>query len=574
MKIYWSILKKYWKYLIGSPLLILLFVLCETVQPYLMAKIIDQGVMPKDLQVITSVGLSMIGISLVGLVANLLNVYLSSCVSIRFSTDLRAKLFSKIQEFSFEDIDRFKTASLVTRLTNDISKIQHLVMLSMRIFLRAPLMLIMASFFVFRINPELSVIIAVAIPVLGVAMYFLLKKAFPFFMRIQQKIDRLNNVVRENLINMRMVKSFAREDYEQAKFDRSNEELKDTVIKASNLLVYVYPMVLLVMNVSVVAVLWLGNGQIHAGRMKVGELISFVNYFVQILTSLMMFSVTIMAYARAAASSRRIKEVMDTVPSLNDHPAASKFDDWAEKGQVCLSRVCFKHPHAKNDVLKNIDLMINGGEKIAVVGATGSGKSSLLHLILRLYEVSSGEILVDGVNVKEYPREELHRKIGMVLQVNELFTGTIADNLRWGNLNATQEEMEEAARIAEAHGFIMGFTQGYDTLLGRGGINLSGGQKQRICLARALLRSPKILILDDSTSAVDTETEKAILDNLKKALPNTTLIIVTQRVHLMQSADRVVVLDDGELKAEGTSDELLRSSVLYREIYQSQSLVF
>lgn len=573
MNRYWKILIKHKKNLIISPFLVLFFVACETMQPYLMAKIIDHGVLSKDLSVITSVGLSMIAISIVGLIANISNVYISSRVSIRFSTDLRASLFKKIQQFSFSDIDKFKTASLVTRLTNDISKIQHLVLLSMRIFLRAPMMLIMASFFVFRLNPQLGIIIAIAIPLLGLAMFFLLRKAFPFYIRIQQKIDKLNNVVRENLINIRIIKSFVREEFEQKKFDKSNEELQDTVIQASNILVHIYPIMQFVMNASIIAVLWFGNGQIHSGKMKVGELISFVNYFVQILISLMMLSVTIMAYARAAASSQRIKEVLDTTPSLVDNIESIREEAKIERGEIVFSNVFFKHPSAANNVLKNINFTIKANEKVAIVGATGAAKSTLLQLILRLYDVSSGEVKIDGLNVKQYKREELHHKIGMVLQVNELFTGTIADNLRWGKLDATQSEIERVAKIAEAHQFITDFADGYDTLLGRGGVNLSGGQKQRICLARALLRSPQILILDDSTSAVDTETEKAILKNLEQLLPNMTLLIVTQRVHIMQSVDRVMVLDDGEVKAIGTSQLLMKDSALYQDIYNSQLLV-
>lgn len=574
MKGYWKILKSHKKYLRISPFLVFVFVVCETIQPYLMARIIDYGVMLKDLSVVTSLGISMIAISFVGLLANISNVYISSQVSIRFGTDLRAELFKKIQQFSFSDIDQFKTSSLVTRLTNDISKIQHLALLSMRIFLRAPMMLIMASFFVFRINPKLAIIITVAIPLLGITMYLLLKKAFPLYILIQQKIDNLNNVVRENLVNIRIIKSFVREDFEQKKFNRSSEELQDTVIKASNILINIYPVMQFVMNASIIAVLWFGGEQIVTGKIKVGELISFVNYFIQILMSLMMLSVTIMAFARATASSRRIKEVLNFTPSLAEHLTSDIKENRIESGEITFSNVYFKHSKAINDVLKNINFTIHSGEKIAIVGATGAAKSTLLHLILRLYDVTSGEIRIDGVNVKEYQREELHHKIGMVLQINELFTGTIADNLKWGKLDATQDEIEQVAKIAEAHSFISSFTDGYNTLLGRGGINLSGGQKQRICIARALLRYPQILILDDSTNAVDTETEKAIRKNLELLSPRMTLIIVTQRVHTMQSVDRVIVLDDGEVKAIGTPSSLMTSCTLYQEIYNSQLLVF
>lgn len=574
MKRYWYILKKYKKSLFISPFLIFIFVVCETIQPYLMSKIIDNGLMLKDLSVIIHVGVAMILVSIVGLVANISNVFISARTSTRFGTDLRNVLFSKIQQFSFTEIDNFSTASLITRLTNDISKIQQMVLMSMRILLRAPMMLGMASLFVLKLNSQLALIMLVAIPVLGIGMYFLLSKAFPLFIRIQQKVDNLNGVVRENLLNIRVVKSFVREDFEQKKFEKSSDELKDVVIKASNTIVTVYPLLQFVMNASVLAILWFGGQKVSDGEMYVGQLISFVNYFIQILMSLMIVSMMVMAFARAAASSKRVLEVLVTEPSLVDTTDADADMHKIEKGEVVFKDVYFRYYKGENDVLKNINFRSNAGETIAVVGATGAAKSSLLQLIPRLYDVSAGEILIDGINVKDYKNEELHHKIGMVLQVNELFSGTIADNLRWGKPEASQEELEVAARAAEAHGFIESFPDGYNTVLERGGGNLSGGQKQRLCLARALLRRPKILILDDSTSAVDTETEKAIRENLRQLLGGTTVFIVTQRVYTMQAADRVIVLEDGEIDAMGTPSELMEKSKLYQEIYYSQQVAF
>lgn len=574
MKRYWYILKKYKKSLFISPFLIFIFVVCETIQPYLMSKIIDNGLILKDLSVIIHVGVAMILVSIVGLVANISNVFISSRTSTRFGTDLRNVLFSKIQQFSFTEIDNFSTASLITRLTNDISKIQQLVLMSMRILLRAPMMLGMASLFVLKLNSQLALIMVVAIPVLGIGMYFLLSKAFPLFIRIQQKVDNLNGVVRENLLNIRVVKSFVREDFEQKKFEKSSDELKDIVIKASNTIVTVYPLLQFVMNASVLAILWFGGQKVSDGEMYVGQLISFVNYFIQILMSLMIVSMMVMAFARAAASSKRVLEVLVTEPSLVDTTDADADRHKIEKGEVVFKDVYFRYYKGENDVLKNINFRSNAGETIAVVGATGAAKSSLLQLIPRLYDVSAGEILIDGINVKDYKNEELHHKIGMVLQVNELFSGTIADNLRWGKPEASQEELEVAARAAEAHGFIESFPDGYNTILERGGGNLSGGQKQRLCLARALLRRPKILILDDSTSAVDTETEKAIRENLRQLLGGTTVFIVTQRVYTMQAADRVIVLEDGEIDAMGKPSELMEKSKSYQEIYYSQQVAF
>lgn len=572
MKKYWQILKKYKISLLACPLLVLVSVMCETVQPMYMADIIDNGVMQRDLSVITAVGGKMILISIVGLIFSIANVYVSSHASIGFGTDLRTGLFGKIQQLSFFDIDRFSTASLITRLTSDISRIQQVIMMSMRLMLRSPLMLVMAVFFVVRINLELAGVLLAAIPILGFSVFFILRKGFPFFLKVQQKVDQLNEVVRENLINIRVVKSFVREDFEAHKFKDKSESLRDTVIHASNIIVSIFPVMQLVMNLSIIAILWMGGHKVMTGELKVGELISFVNYLGQVLMSLMMLSMIIMSYARASASSKRILEVLDTQPSLTDTPEGMRSTREIEKGEIAFEKVSFRYGGGETDVLRNISFHI-AGETVAIAGATGSAKSSLVQLIPRLYDVSAGEIRIDGIPVQDYNLRELHARIGMVLQKNELFTGTIAENLRWGKPDATQEELEVAARVAEAHEFICSLPAGYDTLLGRGGINLSGGQKQRICIARALLRKPKILILDDSTSAVDSETELRIRNNLNAWLRDTTVLIITQRIYTMQSANRVILLDDGEIESIGTPEELLERSEMYREIYYSQQIV-
>lgn len=574
MKRYWQILKKYKLNLVLSPILVLAFVVCETIQPYLMSKIIDNGVMVKDLSVVTQVGLIMILISIIGLVVNIINVYVSSRASIGFGTDLRDKLFRKIQDLSFSEIDNFSSASLITRLTNDISKIQHLVLMSLRMLLRSPMMIIMAVFFVIKINSDMALILLAAIPILSICIYLILAKAFPLFIKVQQKVDVLNAVVRENLINIRVVKSFVREDFETKKFTSSSDDLRDMVIKASNIIVSIFPVMQFIMNLSVVAILWIGGVKVSEGSLKVGELVSFVNYLVQILMSLMMMSMVIMSYARATASSRRIVEVLDTPSSLTNTPTGLLDKYRIEKGSITFKDVSFRYAGGENDVLRNISFHVSGGETIAVVGATGAAKSSMLQLIPRLYDVSSGEIRIDNINVKDYNLAELHTKIGMVLQKNELFTGTILENLKWGNPEATMDEIEQATNIAQAHDFIMSFTNGYDTLLGRGGVNVSGGQKQRICIARALLRKPKILILDDSTSAVDMETEQKIRSGLKDFLKETTVFIITQRINTMQSADRVIVLEDGEVDVIGKPSELIEKSKVYQEIYNSQQTAF
>lgn len=574
MKKYWQILKKYKLSLAISPFLVLIFVLCETVQPLLMAKIIDNGVMPRDLTVITHIGGYMILISVAGLIASILNIYVSSRTSIGFGTDLRTQLFNEIQQLSFSDIDRFNSASLITRLTNDISKIQQVILISMRILLRSPLMLFMSIFFVIKINADLALVLIGMIPVLSIGIYLILRKGFPLFIKVQQKVDHLNGIVRENLINIRVVKSFVREDFEAKKFASSSEDLRDMVIRASNIVVSVFPLMQLVMNISVILILWIGGQKIVSENLKVGELISFVNYLSQILMSLMLLSMTIMAFARASASSKRILEVMDTEPSLTNTPEGLQNKHKIEKGEVVFQDVSFRHYGGENDVLRNISFHVRQGETVAIVGATGSAKSSMIQLIPRLYDATSGRILIDGVNVKDYNLDELHSKIGMVLQKNELFSGTIIENLRWGKPDATDEEIEQAAKASEAHDFIMSFSDGYNTRLGRGGINLSGGQKQRICIARALLRKPKILILDDSTSAVDSDTEQKIRTNLNTILQDTTVLIITQRINTMQSADRVIVLEDGEIDAVGKPSELMEKSKVYQEIYNSQQLAF
>lgn len=574
MKKYWQILKKYKLSLAISPFLVLIFVLCETVQPLLMAKIIDNGVMPRDLSVITRIGGYMILTSVAGLIASIFNIYVSSRTSIGFGTDLRTELFNKIQQLSFSDIDRFNSASLITRLTNDISKIQQVILISMRILLRSPLILFLAIFFVIKINADLALVLIGMIPVLSISIYLILRKGFPLFIKVQQKVDHLNGIIRENLINIRVVKSFVREDFETKKFANSSEDLRDMVIRASNIVVSVFPLMQLVMNISIILILWIGGQKIVSGNLKVGELISFVNYLSQILMSLMLLSMTIMAFARASASSKRILEVMDTEPSLTNTPEGLQNKHKIEKGEIVFQNVSFRHYAGENDVLRNINFHVRQGETIAIVGATGSAKSSMIQLIPRLYDATSGRILIDGVNVKDYNLDELHSKIGMVLQKNELFSGTIIENLRWGKPDATDDEIIQAAKAAEAHDFIMSFSDGYNTKLGRGGINLSGGQKQRICIARALLRKPKILILDDSTSAVDSDTEQKIRTNLNTTLRDTTVLIITQRINTMQSADRVIVLEDGEIDAVGKPSELMEKSKVYQEIYNSQQLAF
>ena len=572
VKTYWHILKQYRVGLWISPLLVMIVVLCETIQPYFMSVVVDRGVLLRDMSVITHIGGWMIGSALIGLVANVCNVYVSSRVSTGFGTDLRATLFAHIQRLSFSDIDRFGSSSLITRMTNDITKIQQVVLMSMRLLLRAPMMLCLAIFFVVRIDAEMAWVLLGCIPLLGGGVYLILRKGFPFFMRVQRLVDALNGVVRENLINIRVVKSFVREDFETRKFEARSEQLKDTVIRASNIVVLLFPLMQLILNLSVVVILWSGAYRVASGTLQVGELISFVNYLMQILMSLMMLSMVIMIVARAAASSQRVNEVLDAEPSLTDTPVGRQNRYRVERGEVEFRNVSFRYAGGETDVLHEVSFQVHSGEVVAVAGATGAAKSSLMQLIPRLYDVTRGEVRVDGVDVRDYALEALHQGIGMVLQQSELFSGSILENLRWGKADASREEVEQAARAAQAHAFIEAMPEGYDTLLGRGGVNLSGGQKQRLCIARALLRRPKVLILDDSTSAVDAETERNLWHSLRAYLGRTTLLVITQRVQTMQAADRVMVLEEGRLEAIGTPEELQVVSPAYREIYRSQQL--
>ena len=539
-----------------------------------MSEIIDSGVMQKDLDIVLRLGGYMIVVSIIGLVANIINIYISSRVSIGFGTELRSKLFDKIQELSFSDIDKFNSASLITRMTNDINKIQQVILMTLRMLLRSPLMIVLALFFVMKINAGMVWVLLASIPIMALSIFIILKKGLPIFSKVQQKLDNLNAVVRENLINIRVVKSFVREDFEEKKFKDRSFDLRDTAIKAMNTVVTVFPVMQLVTNLSIIAILWIGGLKVINGELKVGELISFVNYLTQILMSLMMMSMVIMSFARATASSKRIVEVLDADSSLSNSTEELLDKNRIEQGNVTFRNVDFRYSGGETDVLHNINFDIKHGETIAIVGATGSAKTSMVQLIPRLYDTTAGEVLIDDVNVKDYNLNELHSQIGMVLQKNELFTGTIIDNLRWGKPEASMNEIVEATRAAQAHDFIESFTDGYETILGRGGINISGGQKQRICIARALLRKPKILILDDSTSAVDMETEQKIRTNLHKFLSDTTVFIITQRVNTMQAADRVIVLDNGQIEAIGKPSDLMTQSEIYKEIYNSQLIAF
>jgi ATP-binding cassette, subfamily B, multidrug efflux pump len=573
MRKYFPFFLKYKKALLLAPLLVIIDVVCEIVQPALMSDIVDQGVKQKSLHFILHTGGIMVFLSLVAIAANIGNIYYSSHASVGFAAELRKKLFHKIQEFSFSDLGRFSSASLVTRVTNDVNILQEVIMMSLRLLIRGPLMLLFAVVIAIRINSGLASIIAIAIPVLSASIYFILRRALPFFEKMQKKLDKVNAVIQENLVNIRVVKSFVREDFEEKKFGVSNDELREISIKASGLVVLILPVMQFVMNVSIVAIVWFGGNKIMTGHFQVGQLMSFITYITQILMSLMMLSMTIMTFSRAQASSERILEVLNTDVDIIDSPVSREKNYAINQGKVVFEDVSFKyHPDAAEYVLKNINLMVESGETVAIIGATGSSKSTMVELIPRLYDVSKGRILVGDIDIRDYQLHVLRRGVNLVLQQNDLFSGTIKQNIKWGKPEAPDEEVFAAAKDAQAHDFIMSFPDKYDTVLGQRGVNVSGGQKQRLCLARAILGKPAVLIMDDSTSAIDTATDANIRASFRKHLSGTTFFIIAQRISSIQTADKIVILDKGEIIGTGNHAELIKSSPVYQEIYHSQQL--
>lgn len=576
-------MKQYKKYVIPyksafilGPIFMIVEVLGEIILPKLMSMIINYGcgqdvtVAAKGPAYIIGIGAAMIGTALLMMMGGVLGAYFAVKASVNFAGDLRRDVFAKVQKFSFANIEKFSTGSLVTRLTNDITNIQNVLSMGLRMLLRAPGMLIGGLIMAFLMNAKLALVFCVVIPVLIIALAFVMKTAFPRFDVMQTKIDGLNSRIQENITNQRVVKSFVRDDFEKETFDRANNELKDKTLRAMKVVILTMPIMTLAMNLTVMAVVWFGGQQILIGDMPVGNLTAFTTYVTQILMSLMMVSMIMIQGSRAMASSHRILEVLDTDIDLNDDNASEK-DRLVTSGEIEFKNVCFRYykKHKKN-VLQNINFTAKPGEVVGIIGSTGSGKSSLVQLIPRLYDCDEGEVLVDGVNVKEYSLNHLRDGVAMVLQKNTLFSGSIMENLRWGDEEATDEQVKEAAKAAQADGFVSEFADGYDRELGQGGINVSGGQKQRLCIARALLKKPKILILDDSTSAVDTATEAQIRKSFSTTLKDTTKLIIAQRISSVEDADRILVMDEGQIVGQGTHKELLESCETYQEIYYSQ----
>ncbi len=571
MKRYWKYVRPYLSAFIIGPIMMIVEVIGEVVMPLLLSKIIDNGISGgRGISYIIAMGITMVITALCMMGGGVGGAFFAIKASSGFANDLRKDLFNKIQEFSFKNIDQYNTGSLITRLTNDITQVQNMIQMMMRMALRAPGMLIGALIMAFALNAKLALVILCVIPLLAIALYFIMKTAFPRFKMMQKKLDVLNTVTQENLTNIRVVKSFVRETFEQDKFAKSNTNLKDSTISAMKVVIFTMPVMTLAMNITTLAVVWFGGNQIIAGGMTSGVLTAFINYVTQILMSLMMVSMIILNSSRALASAKRINEVLCTEIDLTDENALHK-DLTVQQGKIEFRDVFFKYyKNSERWVLENINLVFQPGETIGIIGSTGCGKSSLVQLIPRLYDANRGQVLVDDVNVKDYSLKNLRSGVGIVLQKNVLFSGTIMENLKWGDEAAQDETVYQFAESAQAHGFITSFQEGYETELGQGGVNVSGGQKQRLCIARTMLKKPKILILDDSTSAVDTATEARIRESFRKELKNTTKIIIAQRISSVIDADKIIVMDDGKIVGMGTHAELMQSCEAYSEIFYSQ----
>ena len=516
---------------------------------------------------VIKIGIDMFAMAIVGLLGGLSTMKASSVVSQKFSYRLRKDVYKKISDFSFKNIDKFSTSSLTTRMTNDITMLQNTLMMSLRILVRAPALLIVSAAFAFSINAKLSMILLVMLPIIIILVAVILKFGFPMFQKMQKKIDNVNRVVQENLIGIRVVKAFVREDREKEKFHKSSDELAKQGAKAAGLIVTAMPMMMLMMNIVIIYIYYKGSHDAAAGKMAVGEISVLASYIVQVLMNILMVSMLLLQLTRAKACGDRVVEILDTEIDITD-PENPYYPE-NPKGKVEFKNVDFGY-HDNDKILENINFTAEPGSIVGIIGSTGCGKSSLVNLIPRLYDVTNGEVLVDDVNVKDYDIKALRNTVGVVLQKNVLFSGTIKENIRWGKPDATDGEIISACKAAQAHDFIMRQPKGYETDLSQGGLNLSGGQKQRLCIARAMIKQPKILILDDSTSAVDTATEAKIRESFYTKLKDTTVLIIAQRISSVKDADKIIVLDEGKIESIGNHEQLMQSSEIYQEIYKTQ----
>lgn len=573
-------LSKYMKGLWGLALIsasgMIIEAICELAMPSLantVYELVNDTQTPDDAKsTVIKIGVFMFLLAIVGLCGGLATMKTSSVVSQKFSYRLRKDLYLKASEFSFRNIDTYSTASLTTRMTNDVTMLQNTVMMCLRMLVRAPALLVVSAIFAFSINAKLSLIIVIILPIILVIVAVILKFGFPMFQKMQKKIDNVNRVVQENLIGIRVVKAFVREDREKDKFHKASDDLANQGSKAAGMIVTVMPILMLMMNVVIVYIYYKGANSAAAGQMDVGEISVISSYIIQVLMNIMMVSMFLLQLTRAKACGDRVVEILDTEIDIKNPESPYIPDTASSKGKIEFRNVSFKYSpeNSGDNILDNISFTANPGEIIGIVGGTGCGKSSLVNLIPRLYDATEGEVLIDDVNVKDYDLTALRDMIGVVLQKNVLFSGTIRDNIRWGKQDATNEEITNACQAAQAEDFILSQPDGYDTYLAQGGLNLSGGQKQRLCIARAMIKKPKILILDDSTSAVDTATEAKIRESFYSDLKDTTIFIIAQRISSVQEADKILVVDDGQIRGIGTHEELMESNEIYQEICSTQ----
>lgn len=560
---------KYWKLFFAAIVFLTLEAICDLLQPTIMSKIVDIGVANKNMNYVIHMGGYMLLVTGIGAIAAVSRNILSSNVSQSFGSEVRSDLFKKIQTFSFNNINKFEEGSLITRLTNDVTQVQVFVNGMMRIFVKAPILCIGSIIMATRLNPQLAVILLIIVPVIGILIYINMHLGYPYFIKIQKSLDRVNSVMREYLAGVRVVKAFNRFDYEVNRFEEANDELASISIIAMCLMTIFSPAIILTVNFGIVAVLWLGGIRVSKGNMHVGQIIAFINYMTQILFSLNMISFIFTMFVRARASAERIGEVFAQDNNINF--VEEELSEVVIKGRIDFEKVYFSYSgNLDESVIKNITFTCMPGETIGIIGSTGSGKSSLINLIPRFYDAVAGSVKIDGIDVRKINPKKLRDIIAIVPQKTVLFTGTIIDNLRWGKKDASIEEIKEAASVAQVNDFISSLEEGYETRIGQGGVNFSGGQKQRISLARALVKKPKILILDDCTSAVDMVTEMNIREALKRYLDNLTCIIIGQRITSVMEADKIIVLDNGEIVGLGKHDELLKSCGVYKDIFRSQ----